>query len=174
MKLKERTFQLLDQAIQKKQTCWITYADKRRQLKPYRLVNYKGIWYLAAVEGDQLKAFTFSRVQELILGDDTFVPEKRIQGRIDQEDSIWYGEDKTEVVVKVAPEAAYYFLRRSLFPEQEVVKELETGGLILTCQVSHSNQILPLVRYWIPQVHILEPVWLRDKLTHEIELFIYA
>jgi len=41
----DQTFSQLDQAIRAQRRCTLTYADKRRELEPYRLINSKGIWY---------------------------------------------------------------------------------------------------------------------------------
>ncbi|MEE3508540.1 WYL domain-containing protein [Pseudomonas sp. 10C3] len=54
------------------------------------------------------------------------------------------------------------------FADTDLVEQLDDGQLIVRCQVNHANQLLPLVRYWIPHVHILEPVWLQQKLRDEL------
>jgi hypothetical protein len=46
-----------------------------------------------------------------------------------------------------------------------IEKELEDGGLILSAKVGHANQVLPIVRYWIPHVRIISP----EPLQQEIE-----
>lgn len=61
-----------------------------------------------------------------------------------------------------------YFLRRNVLPHQELVEELDDGQLLLRCQVNHPNQLLPIIRYWIPHVRILEPVWLQQQLHDEL------
>ena len=45
------------------------------------------------------------------------------------------GEDKKEIVLKVAREVADYFQRRKLIANQVIEKELEDGGLILSAKV---------------------------------------
>lgn len=76
------------------------------------------------------------------------------------------------MLLSVAPQVAYYFKRRKLLPLQTIDKELENGGLIVSSRIGDKNQILPLVRYWIPHVLILEPMWLRDQLERELEEFL--
>jgi predicted DNA-binding transcriptional regulator YafY len=171
LKPHDDTFQQLDQAIREHKRCTLTYADKRRELEPYRLINSKGIWYLAATEAGTLKSFALSRFGQLHVSNDAFVPNADIQCQIEADDDVWFSQEKTEVLLSVAPQVAYYFKRRKLLPLQQVDKELENGGLIVSSRISDKNQILPLVRYWIPHVRILEPGWLRDTLELSLKYF---
>ncbi len=161
----------LDEAIQRQRICQLSYAGKPRTLMPYRLVNSKGIWYLAATENQQLKAFTFSRISQLSISNDSFTPNAEIQVEIESNEDIWYSSDKTEVLLTVAPQMAYYFLRRKLLPQQETIKQLENGGLIISSHISHANQILPLIRYWIPHVRIISPAELQLFLENEVKQY---
>lgn len=172
LKPHDETFQQLDQAIRGHKRCTLTYADKRRELEPYRLINSKGIWYLAATEAGTLKSFSLSRVGQLHVSDNDFAPRVDIQRQIDAEDDVWFSQEKTEVLLSVAPQVAYYFKRRKLLPLQQIDKELENGELIVSSRISDKNQILPLVRYWIPHVRILEPGWLHDAMELGLKCFI--
>ena len=73
------------------------------------------------------------------------------------DDGIWLGEQREEIVMKVAKEVAAYFKRRKLVSNQVIEKELEDGGLLLSAKVAHGNQVLPIVRYWIPHIRIISP-----------------
>lgn len=171
LKPHDETFQQLDRAIREHKRCTITYADKRRELEPYRLINSKGIWYLAATEAGTLKSFSLSRLSQLRVGDDSFAPSPDIRHQIETDDDVWFSQEKTEVLLSVAPQVAYYFKRRKLLPLQVIEKELENGGLLVSSRISDKNQILPLVRYWIPHVRILEPGWLREALESSLRAF---
>lgn len=165
-------FRQLDEAIRRQRCCTLNYADKRRMLSPYRLVNSKGIWYLAATDAGTLKSFALSRISLLVVGDESFKPDPGIQRQIDEDDDVWFSQEKTEVLLSVAPQVAYYFKRRKLLPLQVIDKELENGGLIVSSRISDQNQILPLVRYWIPHVRILEPGWLRESLKIAVRQYL--
>lgn len=172
LKPQDSQFRNLDRAVREHRRCILTYADKRRTLEPYRLVNNNGIWYLAAAEAGKLKAFSLSRISQLLVGDDRFVPREAIQRQIEEEDGVWFNQDKIEVLLSIAPQVAYYFERRKLLPQQTTVKKLENGGLIVSSRVSHANQILPIVRYWIPNARILEPAWLKDALESGLRSYL--
>ncbi|STQ14414.1 carbon starvation protein CstA [Enterobacter cloacae] len=63
---------------------------------------------------------------------------------------------------------SHYFLRRDLLPAQELLEE-QHDGVTLRCQAAHENQILPLLFYWLPNIQILEPAWLKEKLVKTLE-----
>jgi predicted DNA-binding transcriptional regulator YafY len=65
------------------------------------------------------------------------------------------------VKIFIKDNISHYFLRRDLLPEQELIAEQRHT---LRCQAAHENQILPLLFYWLPNIQILEPVWLKEKL----------
>lgn len=147
-----------------------TYTDA----EPYKLVNHGGAWYLAAKDGDRLKAYSFSKIDRLLVSERTFVPDPEVSETLRNEDDIWLNPDKTEVVLKVAREAADYFKRRKLIANQVITKELEDGGLIVSCKVAHQNQILPLVRYWLPSIRVISPEGYQAVLETELKAYLTA
>jgi predicted DNA-binding transcriptional regulator YafY len=141
-------------------------------LRPYKLVSQGGIWYLAATDNGQLKSYAFTKIDRLLVGPDTFTPDPAIHQVLAEEDSVWLNLRKTEVVLKVAPAAAGYFLRRKLIDGQKTVKELEDGGLIVSGLIAHPNQILPIVRYWIPSVRVISPEGLQAELDSQLRAYL--
>lgn len=161
-------FRLLDKAIGQHLRCQLTYTEKSRQVEPYQLIHNKGIWYLAAVEDCRLKSFALGRITDLQILPETFVANPALQAQIEDDDDVWFGQDSIRVMLRISASNAYYFLRRNVLPHQELVEELDDGQLLLRCQVNHPNQLLPIIRYWIPHVRILEPVWLQQQLHDEL------
>lgn len=141
-------------------------------VQPYKLVNQDGTWYLAATDAGQLKSYTFSKIDRLLVSPETFTPDPAIVKNVNEEDSIWLNLHKTEVVLKVAQHAADYFRRRKLIGGQKIVKELEDGGLIVSGSIAHPNQILPIVRYWLPSIHVISPEGLQAELEEQIRAYL--
>ncbi len=138
-------------------------SEKQVEVAPYRLINHNGIWYLAASD-KRIKAWSFSRIKNLNVLEKNFDADPEILRMLDEEDSIWFSEKKTEVVLAVAPAAAIYFQRRKLVSRQVIEKELEDGSLIVSGKFAHPDQILPIARYWLPHVRIVSPVAWREQL----------
>lgn len=164
----DQVFRQLRKAIEQHRRCRMLYTEKARQVEPYLLIHNKGIWYLAATENGQLKSFALGRINDLQVMQEAFEPAPEVQRQIHDDDDIWFGQDRIEVTLQVAADNAHYFLRRNVLPHQELIEERDNGQLLLRCQANHPNQLLPIIRYWIPHVRIIEPVWLQQKLLDEL------
>jgi predicted DNA-binding transcriptional regulator YafY len=140
--------------------------------QPYKLVNHDGLWYLAAKDGDKLKAYTFTKIDRLQVHEASFEPDPAVHQTLLEEDDIWLNPDKKEVVLKITKEAADYFRRRKLIANQVIEKELEDGGLIVSGKVAHPNQILPIVRYWLPNVRIISPEGWQADMESQLRAYL--
>lgn len=175
---KEPLFQMLQDAIVNSKRIRFNYQKQDEteksyaEVDPYKLVNHKGIWYLTALHDNKLKTFSFTKLRKVHAGEERFRPSKEILRQIEDEDGIWVSEEKKEVVMKVSREVADYFKRRRLISNQRVEKELEDGGLIISAQVGHPNQVIPIVRYWIPHLRIISPEGLQEEMEVELGSYI--
>ena len=166
---KEALFRQLEQAIVARRHVSIDYrkegeAKSYPSLAPFKLMNHKGIWYLAARDGGKLKTYAFSRIERVQLLDSRFEPDAGVDRILIEEEGIWFGEERKEIVLKIARDVAGYFKRRKLIANQVIEKELEDGGLLVSAKVGHPNQVLPIVRYWLPHIRIISPESLQKEL----------
>jgi predicted DNA-binding transcriptional regulator YafY len=174
---KEALFQQLEQAIVSRRPISFHYrkdeGDKSyADVEPYKMVNHKGIWYLAGKDGGKLKTFSFTKIERLRIAETHFEADLTVDRTLADEDGIWLGEEKKEIVLKIAKEVAGYFKRRKLIANQIIEKELEDGGLIVSAKVGHPNQVIPIVRYWIPHVRIISPEGLQAEMEREIQSYL--
>ena len=137
-------------------------------LEPYRLINTKGIWYLAAVHDGRLKTFGVGKIRSVQVRTETFTRDPAIESSVLTEEGIWHSPQAQKVQLSVAPDAAAYFKRRQLIPHQKVLREASDGSLTVETTVGHPNQILPIVRYWIPSVRIVSPVAWNNELIRQL------
>lgn len=170
---KEPDFRKLEQAIVAHRLIAFNYLKEAEtksytDVAPYKLMNHKGIWYLAAKDGEKLKTYAFTRIERVRVLDKVFTPDHGIDKILVEEDGIWLSEDKREIVLKISHEVAGYFKRRKLIANQVIEKELEDGGLIVSARVGHANQITPIVRYWIPYIRIVSPEDLQREMEQEL------
>lgn len=159
-----QVFVLLQDAIKQRHACQFTYKVKPRQAQPYRLIHKNGVWYLAAVEGGRLKNFSVALIADLAVDKTSrFTLDSVHQNYINAKDDVWFTEGTTEVLLRVAPGVAHYFARRALLPQQQQHADAD-GSLLVTTHINHINQLLPVVRYWLPNVRIVKPVAWHEKL----------
>lgn len=166
-------FRLLEQAILDRRHVAFDYAKPGGNkhyptIAPFKLVNDKGIWYLVAKDGSKLKSFSFRKLALIRVLDSSFEPDADVERTLATNDGIWLGGPRTEVLLKIGAEVADYFRRRKLIANQVIVKDLEDGGLILSTRIGHANQILPIVRYWMPHIRIISPEALQSDLELDI------
>ncbi len=174
---KEVLFHQLEVAIVSHQHISYTYEKSEGtknycMVQPYKLINHDGIWYLSAMHGSQLKAFTLIKINRLQVESSTFEPNPVIHKTLAQDDGIWLNLKKLDVVLRVTEPAAGYFRRRKLVPNQIIEEELEDGSLIVSSKVAHANQILPIVRQWMPCIFIIKPKILIKKNNMEINKYL--
>jgi len=165
---REGPFKLLEQAITARRCVRFTYtsdgAAKDVLAQPHKLVNIKGVWYVAAKHDGKLKTYAFSRMEAVVITADAFEPDPALLKRIEADDGVWMSDTPVEVVLLVDKDVAPYFRRRKLVANQIVEKELADGALIIAAKVGHSNQVLPIVRYWLPHLRIISPESLQQEL----------
>lgn len=174
---KDGLFRELEQAIiaTRQISFALRQADSSKEysgVQPYKLLNNKGIWYLAGVDGDRLKTFSFSKIQRLQVSDVTFSPDPKIHGQLTDDDGVWLSNERLEVSLKVDRVVAGYFKRRKLIANQVIQKELPDGSLLVSASVSHINQVLPIIRYWIPHVRVVSPSNLQDELEKTLRQYL--
>jgi len=166
---KEQLFRELERAIIARRHVSFDYA-KAEGLKaftlisPYKLINNKGIWYLVGQDAEKLKTFSLTKISRLITLESQFSWDPKIDNQLAEEDGIWMSEEKQEIVLQVRAEVAGYFKRRRLIANHVIEKELEDGGLIISAKVGHLDQVLPIVRYWIPNLRIISPEGLQLEM----------
>lgn len=161
-------------AIKEQREVSFLYKDQPRLVQPYQIIHQRGCWYLAAVRQGQLKSYRFSRMKQVEYSSNNtrFIPEEAILEQLRVEESIWFGVDKTEVLLTINAEVANHFKQKQLIPEQKVIKELDDGTLLLSSTITHPKQLLPLIRYWIPYVKVINPPTLQESLEAELRAYL--
>lgn len=167
----KRYLGVIERAIQNRSVCQLTYKGKNRTIQPYKLLNKKNIWYLQATEGSKLKSFTLSQISWFETKSQTFSANEKTLALLDKSPDPWLSEVNFMVTLFVNHRVSKYLKRRDLLPSQHIIHE-DKNGITLTCQASHENQIMPLIFYWLPNIDVLEPAWLRSKVVHTLQNYI--
>ncbi len=107
-KVDYENFEIISVAILKHNILNFNYKEKSREVKPYKLLNYQGIWYLIADEKDKLKHFTFSKIKNIRKNNEIFTPKEEFLDQILNDKNIWL-DDSKEAIVKLDKKAKEYF-----------------------------------------------------------------
>ena len=168
---KKGEFDLIRLAIVLKHQLCFTYKDKKRLLNPYKLVNNNDVWYLVGNEGGELKTYSFTKIEKLCKTEKSFTPNSNYNEIINDPNNKWFSKNKLKVILEIDSSVAEYFLRRELLPHQVVLKQTKKK-LIVQTTVAYDEEILKIVRYWIPHIKIIEPYELDERLRNELILYL--
>ncbi len=170
---KKKEFDLIRLAIVLKHQICFTYKDKKRLLNPYKLVNNNDIWYLVGDENGKLKTYSFTKIENLCKSEKSFIPNSDFKDIISNPSNKWFSKNKIKVILEIDSSVAEYFLRRELLPHQVVLKQTKKK-LIVQTTVAYDEEILKIVRYWIPHMKIVEPYELDAKLREELISYLHT
>ena len=116
---------------------------------------------LADDEG-KLKNFTLSKIKRIKIKGDIFAANAEFLKRIEKNDTNWFSDDKFKVTLEIKNEAMEYFKRKEFLPNYEVEQEDE-DKIIISTEVAYDDEILRVVKYWLPFIRIVESLNLKDK-----------
>ena len=157
-------FKKIEKAIIDKSMLELVYAEQKRKVEPYKLANVKGIWYVVALQDEVVKTFTFRKISQLKVLDNQFTVDSEILEFIENDETIWFSNSKTEVILKVDAFASQFFIRRKVLAYQKILEEHEDGSILLSTQMTFEDEVLQLVRAMIPDITIVSPLDLQEKL----------
>lgn len=122
---------------------------------------------MLADENNQLKNFTFSKIEKFNWKDETkkFNPKKDFLEQIEKNDTNWFSNESIEVILKINNSAKEYFLRKEILPNKKLLEQNDEYFTISTI-VSYDDEILRVVKSWLPYIKIVSPQYLQTKLNN--------
>lgn len=169
---------ILENAIKNKQEiqCQYTYREDTRYdtvLQPLKIVNFEGFWYLVALRNDEVRKYYLKELSHIKITDTIFKVDTKIDLLLNNSISIWFNQytDPFEVKLYANKWASKYFKRRPL-PTQSIKSLNEDCSIEFIVKITHEMEILPIIKYWIPNLHIIEPLWLKDIVKNDLQKYI--
>ncbi|EAK4521695.1 WYL domain-containing protein, partial [Campylobacter coli] len=117
---------------------------------------------LIADEKDKLKHFTFSKIKNIRKNDEIFTPKEEFLDQILNDKNIWL-DDSKEAIVKLDKKAKEHFFRKNILNNFELIDEDEQS-YTLKVYFSYDDELLNVVKQWIPYMKIEKPFELKEKL----------
>ena len=102
------------------------------------------------------------------LTSNSFEIEPQIDRLLQDSISIWFSQENEPFRVKLfaSKQISKYFKRRPL-PTQTIISDTKEG-LEFEVKITHEMEILPVIKYWIPYLYVLEPIWLKDMIKEDL------
>ena len=176
-KLKE--VQQLESAIKSKQEiqCVYNFGDfsKTIDLKPLKIANYEGFWYLIALDArnDLLKKYYLKNIKQITIKEKNFSIDSSLDELLENAISVWFNEDVDpyRVTLELSSEIAKYFKRKPLSKTQRVEELREDGSMVVSVEITDDMEIIPIVKYWMPHIKVIDPLRIDDAIRGDIALY---
>ncbi|WP_323652302.1 helix-turn-helix transcriptional regulator [Aliarcobacter butzleri] len=168
---KQEIFYNLTSAICDQKIINFFYNDKARVIKPYKLINTNGIWYLNATENEDIKTYTFSKIKSLKVTDEKFIQNINILKEIERNEINFLSSITKEVHLQIDNSAKEYFLRKKVLSNMKIIDQTNEYFIVST-NVAFDDEILNIVKQWIPYIRIVSPLELQNKLQDTLKNYL--
>ncbi|OIP54338.1 MAG: transcriptional regulator [Helicobacteraceae bacterium CG2_30_36_10] len=170
--------QVIETAIKEKTEIECSYDDDghdiyKTTIQPLKIANYEGFWYLIAIREDTLKKYYLKNISNVNATQTKFTTDAKLENMLENSISIWFQKDVEpfEVKIYVNKIAAKYFQRRPL-PTQSIETLGQDGSMEFVVKITHEMEILPIVKYWLPHMRVIEPQWIQDMIDEDLEIYL--
>ena len=170
--------QILETAIKEKKEIKCSYDDEKHSIyfttiQPLKIVNFEGFWYLIALRDDVLKKYYLKNISNPKITDTIFITDNKLDTLLDKSISVWFQKDVEPFEVKLyADKSAARFFKRRPLPTQKVESINTDGTMEFTLKITHEMEILPIVKYWIPHLFVIEPEWVQEIVQEDLEEYV--
>jgi len=175
---KFKEIQVLENAIKNRLEVECSYDDERHGvyktvLQPLKIANYEGFWYLIALRDDTLKKYYLKNITHSKLTTTTFKSDPKLENLLENSISIWFQKDVEPFEVKIYADkvATKYFSRRPL-PMQSIESLSQDGTMEFVVKITHEMEILPIIKYWLPHMRVIEPQWIQDIIDKDLSNYL--
>jgi len=175
---KFQDIQILEGAIRNKTVVKCSYNDEKHPIyataiKPLKIVNFEGFWYLLALKGDVLKKYYLKNISSPNVTQESFTTENTLDTLLDNSISVWFQKDVAPFEVKFyADKSAAKFFKRRPLPTQKIDSLNSDGTMEFSVSITHEMEILPLIKYWIPHLFVIEPSWIKTLIEDDTKNYL--
>lgn len=177
-KLKE--VQELEVAITNKKQIKCRYEfegyNKELDLKPLKIANYEGFWYLIALDSrnDILKKYYLKNIKQITILDVAFESTAELDSLLDNSISVWFSQNTKpyKVVLNISKDVAKYFERKPISKSQITKSIYEDGSMVISVEITNDMEIIPFVKYWMPHIKVVEPTRIEETIKKDFENYL--
>lgn len=167
--------QIIEIAIKEKRELECSYfkennTSDRVQIQALKIANFEGFWYLIALKDGELKKYYLKNISKPILLDINFTSDEKLDILLENSISVWFNKDVEPFEVKLfADQKATKFFKRRPLPTQYIESTNTDGTMEFSIKITHEMELLPLLKYWIPHIFIIEPASIRNLVKDDLK-----
>lgn len=170
----------LENAIKSKNIISLNYSGYSgvftTKLKPLKIVNFDGFWYLIAIDikNDKQKKYTISKISNIKTLDELFQISQELDIELKNAISIWFNNDKEPFDVKLFVDkiAAPYIKRKQISSTQTIESINQDGSIEINLKSTSEMEVLKVIKSWLPHIKVIEPTSLDEKIKSELEKYL--
>lgn len=166
--------QIIEGAIKDKKEIECSYNDQQHDifsvmLKPLKIVNFEGFWYLVALQDKTLKKYYLKNIYNVTVTNKSFTTDAKLEELLKNSVSVWFQKDVEPFEVRIYANkiATKYFQRRPL-PTQSIESLTQDKTMEFVIKITHEMEIIPIVKYWLPHMRVIEPQWIQDMIDDDL------
>jgi len=147
-----------------------------KNIKPLKIIFAEGNWYLVALNDDNINnGFKFLRInfiKNIKEYSKTFKPVKEAEEFLDNFQSLFsrYKVKPFEVILEIDNEVKRYFKVKKFLPSQTIIDENDEF-LTVKYYVTSEDEILMIVKKWLPFIRIKSPEFLKNRLKKDLKSY---
>ena len=161
-------FKSLASAIENKEMINFTYNDYKFKVKPLKIANFDGFWYLLCLDtnkDDKFKKFHLKSIKNLTILNEKFTNTKDIEAKLKNANSIWFDIDSQGFIVELLVDNSILkFLERIPLKTQAIIRKQDESEVHL--KVSNYYEIVPFILQFIPFIKVIAPNDLNEYLKN--------
>jgi predicted DNA-binding transcriptional regulator YafY len=172
----------LKDAVLFQKYCDIVYEERDRKdlkdIRPYKILYAKNNWYLAAHTNNYklnygFKRFRINFITDVKIKSKTFKKDIEIVKHIENFQSLFedFKTPQYEVILEASPNIERYFRVKKYLKSQKILEQKEDKSLLLSFKINNDMEIIPLIKTWLPDLKVISPTSLREKILEDIEKF---
>jgi len=102
-----------------------------------------------------------------------FENDAKLDDLLDNSISIWFDHTVPpyKVILNISKEIAKYFQRKPISKTQKMESLYEDGSMDISVEITNDMEIIPVVKYWIPYIKILEPKNIRKRIKDDLLMY---
>jgi len=178
-------FKILEGSIKFQKCIIIEYPAKTKlkkiSVKPYKILFMNENFYLTGEVENEPFDFSVFRISKIKTIEDTprtyhknLIVENFIKD-IQTPFSLYSSDYKAKLIkikLLVDKSKAYYFKSKNYLKSQKIEEKLDNGDLIVTYSVTQELEVEELIKRWMPNIKVLEPSSLKEKINTELREYL--
>jgi predicted DNA-binding transcriptional regulator YafY len=148
------------------------------EIKPLKIANFEGIWYLIALDArnDKLKKYHLKSIGNIKVTDSEFKINDDLEKPLENAVNVWFNDEEEpfEVILYLNKHAAKTLKRRAISKSQRVLTEYKDGSCDISLMITHDREIISIIQYWLPHIKVVSPERISEYVLKNCEKFIEA